>query len=119
VTVVTSPAGVLDLITYSSTDPDSSEDPSLPKHAPTTPTTSLFLCSSDSSKTSRDFSDNGSLERPPPRDSHETTIARWRSRVALHSSSDTSSSSSSSTHALPSIVIASPVPCRIIPAPPG
>ncbi|GKB26327.1 hypothetical protein Tco_0865728 [Tanacetum coccineum] len=98
VIVVTSPDGVLDLITYSSTDSDSSEDPSSPKHAPTTPTTSPFLCSSDSSKTSRDFSDN-----------------------ALRSSSDTSSSSSSSssTHALLSTVIASPAPYRIIPAPYG
>ncbi|GJW53335.1 hypothetical protein Tco_0097420 [Tanacetum coccineum] len=43
VTVVTSPARVLDLITYSSTDSDSSEDPSLPEHAPTTPATYVLL----------------------------------------------------------------------------
>ncbi|GJU91309.1 hypothetical protein Tco_1303732 [Tanacetum coccineum] len=112
VTVVTSPVGVLDLITYSSTDSDSSEDPSSPEHATTTPATSPFLCSFDSSETSGDFSNRGSLERPPLLDSHETIVARWRSRVALRSSS------SSSAHALPSIIITSPAPCRIVPAPP-
>ncbi|GJS25444.1 putative reverse transcriptase domain-containing protein [Tanacetum coccineum] len=116
-TIVTSLAGVLDLITYSSTNSDSSKDPSSPEHAPTTPATYPFLCSFDSSKTFRYFFDSGSLERPPPLDSHETTIAWWRSRVALRLSSDTSSSSS--THALPSTVIASPAPCQIVPTPPG
>nr|GEX53789.1 reverse transcriptase domain-containing protein [Tanacetum cinerariifolium] len=74
VTVVTMHAGVLDLITSSSTDSDLSEDPSAPEHTLSAPTTSLFLHSSDSFETSRDFADSGSLERPPPLDSHETTV---------------------------------------------
>ncbi|GJT50275.1 hypothetical protein Tco_0976432 [Tanacetum coccineum] len=58
---VASPAKVLDLITYSSTDSDSSEDPPAP-------VTLLFWHSSDSSdssKTSRVSATSGSLERPP------------------------------------------------------
>ncbi|GJX70902.1 hypothetical protein Tco_0308073 [Tanacetum coccineum] len=114
VIVVTFLARVIDFITYSSTDSDSSEDPSTPEHTPSAPATSLFLHSFDYSETSRDFADSGSLKRPPPLDLHETTIARWRSRVALRSSS-----SSSSTYALPSSVIASPAPCQIVPTPSG
>ncbi|GJT07431.1 hypothetical protein Tco_0841893 [Tanacetum coccineum] len=98
--VVSLLVGVLDLITYSSNDFDSSEDPSAPEHASSTLTTSLFLHSSDSSKTSRDSAVSGSLKRPPLLDSHEATISRWRSKVVLRSSSP-----SSPTHALPSTVI--------------
>nr|GEW41624.1 hypothetical protein [Tanacetum cinerariifolium] len=54
VAVVASPTGVLDLITYSFTDSDSSKNP----HAPVT---SPFLHSSNSSKTSRDSVVSGSL----------------------------------------------------------
>ncbi|GKC40116.1 hypothetical protein Tco_1052500, partial [Tanacetum coccineum] len=94
VTIVSSLAGVLDLITYSSNDFDSSEDPFAPEHASSALTTSLFLHSSDSSETSRDFA--------------------WRNKVVLRSSSP-----SSPTHALPSTVTASLAPCWIVPAPPG
>nr|GEU48254.1 hypothetical protein [Tanacetum cinerariifolium] len=104
-TIVASPAGELDLITYSSTDSDSTEDPSAPEHAPSTPATSLFLHSSDSFKISRDFSVSGSFERQPSLDQYEVTVARRRSRVALHSSLQ-----SSPTHDLPSTIIASPAP---------
>nr|GFD54263.1 hypothetical protein [Tanacetum cinerariifolium] len=76
VTAVASPAGVLDLITYSSTDSDSSEDPPALKHAPSAPVTSLSIHSSDSFETSRDFIVNGSLERPPSLDPYEVTVAR-------------------------------------------
>nr|GEU47336.1 hypothetical protein [Tanacetum cinerariifolium] len=65
VTVVTSPAGVLDLITYSSTDSDSSSDPPILEHASSAPVTSLFMHSFDSSETFRDSIVSGSLERPP------------------------------------------------------
>ncbi|GJS67121.1 hypothetical protein Tco_0681685 [Tanacetum coccineum] len=114
VSVVASPARVLDLITYSSTDSDSSEDPSVPEHALSATATSLFLHSSYSFKTSRDFAVSGSLERPPSLDLYEVTVARWRSKVMLRSSSP-----SSPTYALPPIVNASPAPCRMVPAPPG
>ncbi|GJU92915.1 hypothetical protein Tco_1317671 [Tanacetum coccineum] len=90
-TVVASPAGVLNFITYSFADLDSSEDPSTPDHAPSAPATSLTTTIS-----------------------HEATVARWRSRVVLRSSSP-----SSLTHSLPSTVIASLAPCWIVPAPPG
>ncbi|GJX93750.1 hypothetical protein Tco_0348336 [Tanacetum coccineum] len=99
---VASPAGVLDLITYSSTDSDSSEDPPAP-------VTSLFLHSSNSSKTSRDSAASGSLERPQSHNPYEVTVAQWRSRVALRPSSNTSSP----THDLPHAVR------QIVPAPPG
>ncbi|GJS16821.1 hypothetical protein Tco_0411293 [Tanacetum coccineum] len=64
VSVVASHAGVLDLITYSSTDSDSLED--LPA-----PAISLFFHSFYSSKTSRDSTVSGSLERPPSQDPYE------------------------------------------------
>ncbi|GKD11854.1 hypothetical protein Tco_1196261, partial [Tanacetum coccineum] len=98
---VASPAGVLDLIRYSYSDSDSSEDPHAPEHAPSAPVTSLFLHSSDSS------------ERPSSSDLNLTVVAQWRSRVALHSSSP-----SSPTHDLSLDVVASPRPFRIVPAPP-
>nr|GFB28874.1 hypothetical protein [Tanacetum cinerariifolium] len=75
---------------------------------PPTPVTSLFLHSSDSS------------ERPPPSDLYLTIVARWRSRVVLHSSSPSSPTNDlSPTHDLSPVVVASPAPCRIAPAPPG
>ncbi|GJV66355.1 hypothetical protein Tco_1477183 [Tanacetum coccineum] len=49
-TVVASPAGVLNFITYSFADLDSSEDPSTPDHAPSAPATSLVLHSFYSSR---------------------------------------------------------------------
>nr|GEU50281.1 hypothetical protein [Tanacetum cinerariifolium] len=76
---VASLAGVLDLITYSSTESDSSEDPPAL-------VTSLFLHSFDSSKTSRDSAISGSLERPPSQDPYKVIFARWRSRVMTRSS---------------------------------
>nr|GEY20223.1 hypothetical protein [Tanacetum cinerariifolium] len=111
VTIVALPAGVFDLSTYSSTDSYSSEDPPAPEHAPIAPAISLFLHSFDSFETSRDFAVSGLLERPPSLDPYEVTVARWRSRLALRSSSP--------THALPFIVITLPVLCRIVPALPG
>nr|GEU54291.1 hypothetical protein [Tanacetum cinerariifolium] len=74
--IVASPAGVLELIVYSSTDSNQSKDISPQEHAPTLPDTSLFLCT-DSSKTS------------------------------------------SPSHDFSPVVVASLVPCRVVPAPPG
>nr|GFA39478.1 hypothetical protein [Tanacetum cinerariifolium] len=59
-----------------------------------------------------DSANSGSLERPPPLDSHEAIVAPQMSRVALRSSSEALSPSLS-------IVIVSPTPCWIVPAPPG
>ncbi|GJU12304.1 putative reverse transcriptase domain-containing protein [Tanacetum coccineum] len=99
---VASPAKVLDLITYSSIDSDSLE-------VPPAPVTSPFLHSSDSSKTSRNSAASGSFEKPPSQDPYEVIVARWRSIVALRSSSETSSH----THDFP------PSVQQIVPAPPG
>nr|GEW52177.1 hypothetical protein [Tanacetum cinerariifolium] len=60
VTVVALPARVLDLITYSFSDSDLSEDPPAPEHASSALTTSPFLHSSDSSETFRDSVIGGS-----------------------------------------------------------
>nr|GEV94266.1 hypothetical protein [Tanacetum cinerariifolium] len=70
------PAGVLDLITYCSTDSDSSEDPSAQ-------VTSLFLHSFDSSKTSIDSAISGSLERPPLQDPYKVIIVHALPGVPL------------------------------------
>ncbi|GKG55810.1 hypothetical protein Tco_0574704, partial [Tanacetum coccineum] len=61
--IVASPAGVLDLIVYSSTDSDSSGDLPSPEHVSTLPTTSPFLCN-DSYEASSDSSDSVSSDRP-------------------------------------------------------
>nr|GEU39742.1 uncharacterized mitochondrial protein AtMg00810-like [Tanacetum cinerariifolium] len=94
---IASPAGVLDLITYSSSDSDSDSDPledlPSPKHVSTVSATSLFLCN-DLSKAF----DSYSFERTLSPDSHKTAVARWSSKVALHSSS---SETLSPTHDLP------------------
>ncbi|GJW67705.1 hypothetical protein Tco_0122129 [Tanacetum coccineum] len=106
VAIVASPAGVLDLIMYSFTDSDSSDDLPSPEHVSNLPATSPFLCT-DSSEASSDSSDSESSDRPLSPDSHATTIARWRSKVALYSSS---SETLSPTHDLP------PALCQIVPA---
>ncbi|GJW52337.1 putative reverse transcriptase domain-containing protein [Tanacetum coccineum] len=93
---VTSPARVLDLITYSSTDFDSSEDPPAPVNSP-------FF---HSFETSRVFATNGSLERPPSQDPYKVIVSRWRSIVVARSSPP-----SSPTHDLP------PAIRQIVPAP--
>ncbi|GJX28381.1 hypothetical protein Tco_0236460 [Tanacetum coccineum] len=103
-TVVILPACVLDLVIYSSSESDPSEDPSLLKHAPILPFTSPFL-SSGSSEPSRDSSSIDSSKRPSLPNSHEVVIARWRSKVSLHPLSSGSSSSSLSTPVLPSALV--------------
>ncbi|GJT24436.1 hypothetical protein Tco_0894373 [Tanacetum coccineum] len=75
VTIVTSPAGVLDLIMYSSTDSDLSEDLSAPEHAPIVPTTSPFLHSSNSSKAFDDSYGSDLFESLSSLDSHEVVVS--------------------------------------------
>ncbi|GJW71133.1 hypothetical protein Tco_0128050 [Tanacetum coccineum] len=88
---VTSPAGVLDLVDYSSSDFDPSEE-SLPP-APELPLVSPFLCSDDSE------ADNESepAERKPERHEslavHDAMVLRWRDRLASRPSSPSRSSS--------------------------
>ncbi|GJW42263.1 hypothetical protein Tco_0071062 [Tanacetum coccineum] len=95
--VVTSPTRVLVMVIYSSTDSGSLEDPSSPEHAPSVPSTSPFLFSSDSFEISGDYSNSDPSKRPSLLDLHEAAIAQWRSKVALHSFPSESLSSSSST----------------------
>ncbi|GJX11643.1 hypothetical protein Tco_0201502 [Tanacetum coccineum] len=69
------------------------DTPTIPSVVPTLPHTSPFLCT-NSSKTS-----SYSFEIPPSQDPYKVMVARWRSRVAAHSSPP-----SSHTHDSPPIV---------------
>ncbi|GJT64137.1 hypothetical protein Tco_1015617 [Tanacetum coccineum] len=55
------------------------ETPTIPPIAPTLPHTSLLL--------DTDSSDSDSFDRPASPDSHQSVIARWKSKATLHSSS--------------------------------
>ncbi|GKD92435.1 hypothetical protein Tco_1372272, partial [Tanacetum coccineum] len=66
---VASPAGVLDLITYSSTDSNTSEDLPSPEHVSTIPATLPFLRTD-----SFEAFDSDSSDRPLSLDSHETVL---------------------------------------------
>ncbi|GJT47658.1 hypothetical protein Tco_0973815 [Tanacetum coccineum] len=115
-TAVVAPlAGVLDLDIYTTSETDPFEDPSFPAHALVAPITSPFLfTSSDSSESSRDFSDSDSSDSLPPPDPHETVVARWRSKVAVRSSPSTST-----LPPTPVKTTISPLAlCQIVPAPP-
>ncbi|GJZ54159.1 putative reverse transcriptase domain-containing protein [Tanacetum coccineum] len=88
---VTSPTGVLDLVDYSSSDSDPSED-SLPP-APELPLVSPFLCSDDSEA---DSESEPAEQRPERHESlavHDVMVSRWRDRVASRPSSPSGSSS--------------------------
>nr|GFA49591.1 xylulose kinase-1 [Tanacetum cinerariifolium] len=70
--------------------------PIIPSIAPTIQYTSPFICTNSS--------DSDTSERPPLQDLYEVTAARWRTRVAAHSSppsSPTHDSSSTLCHILP------------------
>ncbi|GJS77573.1 hypothetical protein Tco_0727454 [Tanacetum coccineum] len=67
---VASPAGVLDLITYSSTDSNTSEDLPSPEHFSTIPATLPFLRTD-----SFEAFDSDSSDRPLSLDSHETVYS--------------------------------------------
>ncbi|GJS72625.1 hypothetical protein Tco_0705466 [Tanacetum coccineum] len=89
---VTLPTGVLDLVDYSSSDSDPSED-SLPP-APELPLVLPFLCSDDSEADSKS---EPAKQRPKTHESltiHDFMVSRWRDMVA----SSLSSSSGSSSH---------------------
>ncbi|GKD75074.1 hypothetical protein Tco_1333356, partial [Tanacetum coccineum] len=81
---VTSPAGVLDLVDYSSSDSDPSED-FLPP-APELPLVSPFLCSDDSKA---DSEPENAKQRPE----RHAMVSRWRDRVASRPSLPSGSSS--------------------------
>ncbi|GKC04243.1 hypothetical protein Tco_0995853 [Tanacetum coccineum] len=82
------PGGNLTLDYHTTLETDSFEDPSFPAHALVAPITSPFLfTSSDSSESSRDFSDSYSSDSIPLPNPYETAVARWGSKVALRSSS--------------------------------
>ncbi|GJS91581.1 reverse transcriptase domain-containing protein [Tanacetum coccineum] len=88
---VTSPAEVLDLVDFSSSDSDPSED-SLPP-APELPFVSPFLCSDDSKA---DSESDLAEQRPERHESlavHDAMVSRWRDRVASRPSSPSGSSS--------------------------
>ncbi|GJX39082.1 hypothetical protein Tco_0252385, partial [Tanacetum coccineum] len=80
---VASPAGVLEFDTHSSSKADPSE--SSPPLVSVAPMVSPFLCSDDSE------SDTEIPERHVSPTPHEAMLTRWRSRVALRSSSPTTS----------------------------
>ncbi|GJU91551.1 hypothetical protein Tco_1303974 [Tanacetum coccineum] len=88
---VTSPTRVLDLVDYSSSDSDPSED-SLPP-APELPLVSPFLCSDDSEA---DSESEPAEQRPERHESlavHDVMVSRWRDRVTSRPSSPSGSSS--------------------------
>ncbi|GKA04486.1 hypothetical protein Tco_0683606 [Tanacetum coccineum] len=87
---VTSPTRVLDLVDYSSSDSDPSED-SLPP-APELPLVSPFLCSDD---LEADSESEPAEQRPKRHESfvaHDVMVLRWRDRVTSRPSSPSGSS---------------------------
>ncbi|GJR98588.1 reverse transcriptase domain-containing protein [Tanacetum coccineum] len=75
-TLVASPTGLCGLVPYSSSDSDSPDEMSSPKHISPLPAISPFLCT-DSSEAP------GSSDGPPSQDPYVATVARWRSRTSL------------------------------------
>ncbi|GJR80734.1 hypothetical protein Tco_0151519 [Tanacetum coccineum] len=88
---VTSLAGVLDLVDYSSSDSDPLED-SLPP-APELPLVSPFLCSDDSEANSESEPTEQRPERHESLTSLDAMVLRWRDRVVSRPSSPSGSSS--------------------------
>ncbi|GJX28769.1 hypothetical protein Tco_0236848 [Tanacetum coccineum] len=108
---VTSPAGVRDLVDYSSFASDPSED-SLPP-APELPLISPFLCSDESEADS----ESEPVEQRPERHEsfivHDVMVSRWRDRVASRPSSPSGSSSRDT------LAPSSEFPLAHVVAPPG
>ncbi|GJZ58734.1 hypothetical protein Tco_0614550 [Tanacetum coccineum] len=113
VTLVASPAGVLDTVIHSSSESDPSEYPSSPEHAPIVPSTSLFLFS-DSFEAFGDYSNSNSSKRHASPNLHKADVARFKSKVALRSSSFTGIAPS--TAVAPYSVHTSPIRDAPIPA---
>ncbi|GJZ15836.1 hypothetical protein Tco_0551513 [Tanacetum coccineum] len=88
---VTSPAGVLDLVDYSSSDFDPSED-SLPP-APELPLVSPFLCFDDSEADSESEPAEQKPKRHESLTIHDAMVSRWRDRVTSGPSLPSGSSS--------------------------
>ncbi|GKE87607.1 hypothetical protein Tco_1565082 [Tanacetum coccineum] len=104
---ITSPAGVLELDTHSSSNPDTSESSLSP--VPVAPMVSPFLHSDDSE------SDTKLPERHVSFAPHDAMLARWRSRVALRPSSLSGSSSpTTSTLEIPTAPISPALSTDII-----
>ncbi|GKE75851.1 hypothetical protein Tco_1537892 [Tanacetum coccineum] len=91
---ITSPVGVLDLVDYSSSNFDPSED-SLPP-APELPMVSPFLFFDDSNANSESKPAEQRPKRHESLAAHDAMVLRWRDRVASRPSSP--SISSSTTH---------------------
>nr|GEV01846.1 putative reverse transcriptase domain-containing protein [Tanacetum cinerariifolium] len=112
---VASPAGVFELYTYSSSKDDPSE--SSPPPISVAPMVLLFLCTDDSE------SDTEIPERHVSPTPHDVMLIRWRSRVALRSSSPTSIPEIPTASILPapSTIVApsSEFPLAPVVAPPG
>ncbi|GJU65180.1 hypothetical protein Tco_1247015 [Tanacetum coccineum] len=88
---ITSPVGVLDLVDYSSSDSDPSED-SLPP-TPELPLVSPFLCYDDSEVDSESEPTEQRPERHESLAIHDVMVSRWRDRVTSRTSSPSGSSS--------------------------
>ncbi|GJU09812.1 hypothetical protein Tco_1132208, partial [Tanacetum coccineum] len=88
---ITSPARVLDLVDYSSSDFDPLED-SLPS-APALPLVLPFLCSDDSKTDSKFVPAEQRPERHESFSTHDVMVSRWRDRVTSRSSSPSGSPS--------------------------
>nr|GEU45327.1 hypothetical protein [Tanacetum cinerariifolium] len=100
---VASPARVLELDTHSSSETDPSK--SSPPHVSVAPMVSPFLCSDNLE------SDIEIPERHVSPTPHDAMLTRWRSRVALRSSSPTTS-----IPKIPTIVTPSSEPCKALTA---
>ncbi|GJR95122.1 putative reverse transcriptase domain-containing protein [Tanacetum coccineum] len=78
--IVASPTGLCGLVPYLDSDFDSPDEMDSPEYITPLPATSPFLCT--------DYSEaSDSADGPPSRDLYVATIARWRSRVTVCSSS--------------------------------
>nr|GEY28828.1 hypothetical protein [Tanacetum cinerariifolium] len=115
-TIVASPVGVSELEPHSSSKADPSE--SSPPPVSVAPMVSPFLCSDDSE------SDTEIPERHVSPTPHDAMLTRWRRRVALRSSSPTTSTLEIHTAPIlcaPSAIVApsSELPLAPVVAPPG
>ncbi|GKC13520.1 hypothetical protein Tco_1010302 [Tanacetum coccineum] len=113
---VASPAGVLELDTYSSSEADPSE--SSPPPVSVAPMVSPFLCSDDSE------SDTDMPKRHVSPTPNDVMLIRWRSRVASRSSLPTTSTPKTPTTPIlpaPFAIVApsSEFPLAPVVAPPG
>ncbi|GJS23228.1 hypothetical protein Tco_0451860 [Tanacetum coccineum] len=79
-TLVALPTGLCGLVPYSGFDSDSPDEMSSPEHISLLPAILPFLCTDS-------FEALDSSDGPPSQDPYVATVAHWRSRVIVHSSS--------------------------------